>query len=475
MSQSMAPLVEWFRIRGMHGYKDIEIDFSGPARIVIAENGSGKTRILWALDRFLTGHLDDLKSFAFESIECKFRSQPNAVVLRKSSLAERSADKGAAREILDEWSSFVDADVDEVREAVKEAVHNLAMQWRVHPLLHRIYYSSPLGEAEMLRGLEVIGAAIEQPDQGEVEAVEEAVRVAVKGVSVLYLPTYRRVELSKPKDVGRKPDDYPVSLVSRRKFSRRYRARSPSVSIQYGLSDVQERLNEILAEIQRQSNHGYRLLSANIIDDLLTASLSESATSPANLPDIEELSLFFSRIDGGRAAARLDAVDSLYRSGDIQNKEHEMLRYFLGKLSRVVNQTKALESGVERFVNKVNDYLSSSGDEKKLIYDAQRMKVIVRNTWTETTIALDDLSSGEKQVISMLGHLYLYQEDKIVLIDEPELSLSMEWQKKLLPDMMNSPTCIQLLAITHSPFTFENELDEFAGPLSITRRKSKGH
>jgi predicted ATPase len=60
---------------------------------------------------------------------------------------------------------------------------------------------------------------------------------------------------------------------------------------------------------------------------------------------------------------------------------------------------------------------------------------------------------------------------KIVLIDEPELSLSLDWQKHLLPDVINSPGCAQLLAITHSPFIFDNELDMYAGPMRIRKRK----
>jgi predicted ATPase len=65
--------------------------------------------------------------------------------------------------------------------------------------------------------------------------------------------------------------------------------------------------------------------------------------------------------------------------------------------------------------------------------------------------------------------LYLDPGKKIVLIDEPELSLSIDWQKRLLTDVISAPSCEQLLAITHSPFIFENELDPFAGPIKISR------
>ena len=60
--------------------------------------------------------------------------------------------------------------------------------------------------------------------------------------------------------------------------------------------------------------------------------------------------------------------------------------------------------------------------------------------------------------------IYLSEASKrfIVLFDEPELSLSIVWQKQLLPDIINSEKCEFMLAVTHSPFIFDNELDKYA-------------
>ena len=78
-------------------------------------------------------------------------------------------------------------------------------------------------------------------------------------------------------------------------------------------------------------------------------------------------------------------------------------------------------------------------------------------------ISLQNLSSGEKQVVSLFSHLYLSKKQNyIVLIDEPELSLSVEWQRKFLSDVKKGKFCKGLVAVTHSPFIFENELDSYA-------------
>ena len=76
---------------------------------------------------------------------------------------------------------------------------------------------------------------------------------------------------------------------------------------------------------------------------------------------------------------------------------------------------------------------------------------------------LQQLSSGEKQIVSLFSKIYLEDSlNSIIIIDEPELSLSLNWQKMLLPDIIQSNKCDLLVTVTHSPFIFDNEFDVFA-------------
>ena len=60
---------------------------------------------------------------------------------------------------------------------------------------------------------------------------------------------------------------------------------------------------------------------------------------------------------------------------------------------------------------------------------------------------------------SKFSKIYLNTDKKfIVLFDEPELSLSIFWQMNLLPDIVDSGKCKLLLAVTHSPFIYDNAL-----------------
>lgn len=100
---------------------------------------------------------------------------------------------------------------------------------------------------------------------------------------------------------------------------------------------------------------------------------------------------------------------------------------------------------------------------KKYHYNESEVSLNIFRENSNEIVGLNQLSSGEKQIVSLFSKIYLDQEQEfIVLFDEPELSLSIFWQRKLLPDILNSEKCNFLLAVTHSPFIFENELQKYA-------------
>lgn len=70
-------------------------------------------------------------------------------------------------------------------------------------------------------------------------------------------------------------------------------------------------------------------------------------------------------------------------------------------------------------------------------------------------IPLYKLSSGEKQLLLILMRVFLMEEQSyILLMDEPEISLHIEWQYKLFEEIRHlNPHC-QIITSTHSPSMF---------------------
>lgn len=65
----------------------------------------------------------------------------------------------------------------------------------------------------------------------------------------------------------------------------------------------------------------------------------------------------------------------------------------------------------------------------------------------------DELSAGEKQMLSFICYNAFYK-DSIIFIDEPELSLHVDWQRSLYKILRNQNPSNQFIFATHSPFIY---------------------
>ena len=65
-------------------------------------------------------------------------------------------------------------------------------------------------------------------------------------------------------------------------------------------------------------------------------------------------------------------------------------------------------------------------------------------------ISLSMLSSGEKQLLRILVDT-LATGPFMILIDEPELSMHVDWQRRLIPSMSILNPSAQMIFTTHSP------------------------
>ena len=69
------------------------------------------------------------------------------------------------------------------------------------------------------------------------------------------------------------------------------------------------------------------------------------------------------------------------------------------------------------------------------------------------------LSYGEQQMLSFLCYNAFY-EDSIIFIDEPELSLHVDWQRRLFPNLMKQQSSNQFIVATHSPCIYSKYEDK---------------
>ncbi len=88
--------------------------------------------------------------------------------------------------------------------------------------------------------------------------------------------------------------------------------------------------------------------------------------------------------------------------------------------------------------------------------------IVVYKSNTSERLRLDQLSSGEKQEIILFYELIFESEKNIhLLIDEPEISLHIEWQLKFMDDLLKivEKKKFKVTVATHSPQIINNHWD----------------
>ncbi len=71
----------------------------------------------------------------------------------------------------------------------------------------------------------------------------------------------------------------------------------------------------------------------------------------------------------------------------------------------------------------------------------------------------DALSAGEKQMLSFISYNAFYK-NAVIIIDEPELSLHVDWQRQLFPILRAQQSSNQFVIATHSPFIYSKYPDK---------------
>lgn len=176
----------------------------------------------------------------------------------------------------------------------------------------------------------------------------------------------------------------------------------------------------------------------------LLAEISKLTTDSTNsrLGDFEENSNTY------RDLQRLVTESS--RTNDLASSAAGALSVYRDALSERLRFQQAAFSEVDKFFEVVNSFL----DKKELSYALDQHRRIPKvglkfpdDTWSSIKV----MSSGERQLLTMLYAVNKMSGNSAVLIDEPELSLHIDWQEDLLGKMMEQLGSRQIIVCTHSP------------------------
>lgn len=123
----------------------------------------------------------------------------------------------------------------------------------------------------------------------------------------------------------------------------------------------------------------------------------------------------------------------------------------ISKAEKTEQSRKKTKQPIEMFVNTVNTFISNGGSKKEIFVDLDGN---IRLKTSNQKIDIYHLSSGEKQIVTFFAYLIFGLEttnQSIFIVDEPELSLHLNWQRKFVDAIMSINQNVQLIFATHAP------------------------
>lgn len=463
-----------FTILGLHGKIDIDIPIYDNKLILIGVNGLGKTTVINFLYFTLTEQW--LKLLEYEFIAINIEINNKSISISKEDIQQKAKHADQQTKLLSRYAMRSPFPLEAIRKLVSHPLYisrsDLGAGGQSR-LVKQLSTELDIPSSYVLRMLDDIPKSIQsdlftsREDPESITQLAEALQAAGQH-KVIYLPTYRRIEQDLKAVFPNAQEEELRKLTSQAHRTLDSRNKGHVELVQFGMQDVERRIAEELETIQRRNRHQLSNLSGNYLKDIIRSRADKIDEDLLKIMDDGVVSIVLSRVEENTLSTddkrEVQSAIQRLRKGGIKHPDarDRYLAYFFSRLLDIYLDLSRSEENIKRLVNTCNRYF----ERKQLVYDDTDYSSKIEEL-DGSPLDWKVLSSGEKQVASLFTHLYLAPEaSQFVLIDEPELSLSVPWQKTLLPDIMQSENCKILIAVTHSPFIYANELDKYVVDLS---------
>lgn len=455
--------------------EDIDIDFSKRSVIITGDNGNGKTTILNIIYNVLVGNYRALYKINFERVVINFQStfeymneltvvRKNNNTFKKMTVTYRSKQDNLEIKIN---SSSINNNI-----FIESIKYN-------HDVLYNEDYSDNLfyNHDESQTVLELLELINENKFQTKIKEINK---------SLLYFPTYRRIDLDVESYFA---NLYDSSLIH---YFKRERSLNPKSFGNFdrrviGISntDIEDILREYTREINEISSKSLDTLLKNFAKnsilginneklDIQFSNSSKKSNISEQLKNINDsLDLKIPNLQLDEIAEQVsDKLSFLKSVRETKPKSQDEMNQFMTLLLSLpmMQIFQNLQELYKQFSEEMNielenyDYIQKnlldfSGNKLKL--DRSELNEFKFSKVGTSVDKFNDFSTGEKQLITFIVYSAIELPKKtpsLIIIDEPELSLHVKWQNKLLKNILRKNN-IKILSATHSPYIINREVD----------------
>ena len=461
--------IQTFDIKKLYGTKDIKLTFKDNTLILVGENGAGKTTVLRLMFYFLSGQWDKLKIYNFESLLLSYisnRGEKGEIKITKSNL-----------------NSVLSAELDQlIYISQKDDIEVMIEQFEIFDtkykdsVIKNYMKKNPSDFIKVLKHFKNLN--YKDPATKKISFDLKKLRDSID-FKILYLPTYRRIETELDTIISdRDEEDFKFRTKERRNINNEFHPKKGTNNshielIEFGMNDVKKAIENTLKDLKEFSREQLNNLTLGYLSDVVEKKYNNIDISQIKNASKDLIESALQRIDikilsdeNKNHLSQIISKISRIDNSDIEEHSKVLCHYFL-KLLNFQKELEMREQDIKQFCEICNKFLNP---EKKLDYDSSNFTFRIFKKIDDQTIELKNLSSGEKQIVSIFNHLCLSNDKKafFVLIDEPELSLSVKWQKEFLLNLRNLKLFKGMFSVTHSPFIYDNELVKYARGLGVS-------
>lgn len=225
-------------------------------------------------------------------------------------------------------------------------------------------------------------------------------------------------------------------------------------------STIKPAIEKLLNWIQNKAIVGSRIgekasqiIFSDLINNYINLANSENVAKSKN-EIISELDEIERKIPSYAKLGLIENFETKSLRASIKKaKTNEQLKYlssiitpFLEGMDAKLKAIEKVEQIVNLLISIINDYFS----HKQISFNLTSGFTL---TQAGIPIDFDWLSSGEKQLLLLLINIISSSDEATVfIIDEPEISLNIKWQRKLIPTLLafSQDKNIQFIIATHS-------------------------
>lgn len=444
MALSNQPLLTKVEVYGLFGHFDHQISFPPDWDFVIIHgvNGVGKTMVLDLIKCLTTGDIYRLAQIPFHAATLTFEDKTKLEVERvrtEEPVRSRDADREGNLGLRLEFSLSEPG-----KRAHKGVVDNTIFEPRTREMLEQL---TPLWATDP--------DAFMDPTRGDRISTQEALE-RYRHMLPARLREQAEVTRALPAAISKYWQSANVYLIETQRLlssdqspaePRRARAERPPErmpTVMRFSQDVASRIQKALSELGQRSQE---------LDRTFPSRLVKPATRGGTPDESDVRRRYNDQLKLRRRLTTISVLDAFGADLPLPREQLDpvVLRVMTEFLTDSEEKFKVVEPLLDR-LELLTRVLNKKFQYKRVTVDRRRGFVVL--TQDDHTLSPDQLSSGEQHELVLLYDLLFGAKDEaLVLIDEPEISLHVNWQKTFLSDLREVSALARhrFLVATHSP------------------------